>query len=62
MKEKKLEIILEALADQLDAKETEVYVLKFRNEELKKENEDLKTRLQCLLNELKAREVDDGII
>ena len=61
MKEKKLEIILEALADQLDAKETEVYVLKFRNEELKKENEDLKTRLQCLLNELKAREVDDGI-
>ena len=62
MKEKKLEIILEALADQLDAKETEVYVLKFRNKELKKENEDLKARIQFFMDELKAREVDDGIL
>ena len=62
MKEKKLEIILEALADQLDAKEAEVYVLKFRNEELKKENEDLKARIQFFMDELKAREVDDELL
>ena len=62
MNEKKLTVLLEAIATHIDQLNSDIYVLKFRNEELKKENEDLKARVQFFMDELKAREADDGIL
>ena len=60
MNEKKLTVLLEAIASHIDQLNSEIYVLKFRNEELKKENEDLNARVQFFMDELKRKEVDDA--
>ena len=49
MEERKLRIVLEALADQIERLTAELSYTRYRNEELKKENESLKTEVARLL-------------
>lgn len=62
MNEKKLSIILEALASQIESLENTIYILKHENGKLREENKKLKADVQYFIDALKAEEVDGGLL
>lgn len=48
MEERKLGVIFEALADQIEKLNTDIYLLKIQNEDLRKENAELKRQRDAL--------------
>lgn len=59
MNEKKLGVILEALANQIEELNTKIYILEHENEGLKKENERLRDIEKFFMDQLQRKEVDD---
>ena len=62
MNEKKLSVILEALASQIESLENTIYILKHENGKLREENKKLKADVQYFIDALKAEEVDGGLL
>lgn len=60
MKDSYFKIVLEALAEKIDRLRGELFCRDLEIENLKKENEDLKARVQFFMDELKGEEVKDG--
>jgi FtsZ-binding cell division protein ZapB len=56
MEERKMGVIFEALADQIEKLNTDIYLLKIQNEDLRKENAELKRQRDALCR----RESEDG--
>ena len=61
--------MVEAMAEKIDrlrgelfCKDYEIENLKAENEKLKKEKDDLKARVQELMDALKSEEVDNGLL
>ena len=61
--------MVEAMAEKIDrlrgelfCKDYEIENLKAENEKLKNEKDDLKARVQDLMDALKSEEVDDGLL
>lgn len=48
MEEGKMRVIFEALADQIEKLKTDIYLLRIQNEDLRKENADLKRQRDAL--------------
>lgn len=48
MEERKLGVIFEALADQIEKLNTDIYLLKIQNEDLRKDNAELKRQRDAL--------------
>lgn len=62
MNEKKLSIILEALASQIESLENTIYILKHENGKLRKENEKMEADIRDLIDALNAEEGDGGLL
>ena len=62
MNEKKLSIILEALASQIESLENTIYILKHENGKLREENKKLKAEVRYFEKALQTEEVDDGLL
>ncbi len=60
MKDSYFKIVLETLAEKIDRLRGELFCRDLEIENLKKENEDLKARVQFFMDELKGEEVKDG--
>lgn len=48
MEERKMSVIFEALADQIEKLKTDIYLLRMQNEDLRKENAELKRQRDAL--------------